>query len=135
RRADRAWRDRYGARTASWRPPDTRGWILSAATLGTRVSRVKPTGRPRKQPNGRPPRGARQMTLHERTLNRPPRLPRTAALVARVGLALTLAGALSLLLSGVGARWDWWDYRTGFLLLRWTLYAGLVVIVVALTGL
>ena len=75
------------------------------------------------------------MTLHERTLNRPPRLPRTAALVARVGLALTLAGALSLLLSGVGTRWDWWDYRTGFLLLRWTLYAGLVVIVVALTGL
>ena len=75
------------------------------------------------------------MTLHERTLNRPPRLPRTAALVARVGLALTLAGALSLLLSGVGTRWDWWDYRTGFLLLRWTLYAGLVVIGVALTGL
>ena len=48
---------------------------------------------------------------------------------------LTVAGALALLLSGVGTRWDWWDYRTGFLVLRWTLYAGLIVIVVALAGL
>lgn len=62
-------------------------------------------------------------------------LPRAAALIARVGLVLTVAGALSLLLSGVGTRWDWWNYRTGFLILRWTLYAGLVIIVVVLAGL
>ena len=48
---------------------------------------------------------------------------------------LTALGALSLLLSGVGSRWDWWDFRTGFVLFRWTLYAGLVAVVVALAGL
>ena len=62
-------------------------------------------------------------------------LPGAASVTARVGLVLTVAGALALLLSGVGTRWDWWDYRTGFLVLRWTLYAGLGVIVVALAGL
>ena len=62
-------------------------------------------------------------------------LARTASLTARVGLALTVVGALSLLLSGVGTRWDWWDYRTGFLILRWTLYGGVAIIVVAVAGL
>lgn len=62
-------------------------------------------------------------------------LARAASLTARVGLALTVVGALSLLLSGVGTRWDWWDYRTGFLILRWTLYGGVAIIVVAVAGL
>jgi uncharacterized protein (DUF1499 family) len=75
------------------------------------------------------------MTLQDQTLDRPTRLPRAAALTANAGLALTVAGSLALLLSGVGTRWDWWDYRTGFLILRWTLYGGLAVIVVALAGL
>jgi uncharacterized protein (DUF1499 family) len=35
----------------------------------------------------------------------------------------------------VGTRWDWWDYRTGFLILRWTLYGGVAIIVVAVAGL
>ena len=75
------------------------------------------------------------MTLHDQTPDRPTRLPRAAALTAHAGLVLTVAGSLALLLSGVGTRWDWWDYRTGFLILRWTLYGGLAVIVVALAGL
>jgi uncharacterized protein (DUF1499 family) len=75
------------------------------------------------------------MTRHDQTLDRPTRLPRLASLTARAGLALTMAGSLALLLSGVGTRWDWWDYRTGFLVLRWTLYGGLAIIVVALAGL
>ena len=62
-------------------------------------------------------------------------LPRAASVTARIGLVLTVVGALALLLSGVGTRWDWWDFRTGFLVLRWTLYGGLAVIVVALAGL
>jgi uncharacterized protein (DUF1499 family) len=65
----------------------------------------------------------------------PVMLARAASLTARVGLALTVVGALSLLLSGVGTRWDWWDYRTGFLVLRWTLYGGVAIIVVAVAGL
>ncbi|MEX2223625.1 MAG: DUF1499 domain-containing protein [Candidatus Rokuibacteriota bacterium] len=63
------------------------------------------------------------------------RLKRIAQIVARAGLALTALGALMLVLSGVGSRWDWWDFRTGFLIFRWTLYGGLVAIVVALAGL
>jgi uncharacterized protein (DUF1499 family) len=62
-------------------------------------------------------------------------LPRAASLVARAGLALTALGALSLLLSGMGSRWDWWDFRIGFVIFRATLYGGLLVIVVVLAGL
>ena len=63
------------------------------------------------------------------------RLSRAASITARAGLALTLLGALSLLLSGAGSRWDWWDFRTGFVIFRWTLYSGLGAVVVALAGL
>ncbi len=63
------------------------------------------------------------------------RLARAASLTARVGLLLTLLGALSLLLSGAGSRWDWWDFRTGFVIFRGTLYGGLVAVVVSLAGL
>ena len=65
----------------------------------------------------------------------PARLPRAASLVTRAGLVLTVLGALSLLLSGLGSRWDWWDFRTGFVIFRFTLYGGLLVIVVVLAGL
>ncbi|HET8532766.1 MAG TPA: DUF1499 domain-containing protein [Methylomirabilota bacterium] len=76
------------------------------------------------------------MTIHDQTQDRASsRLTRLASLTARAGLALTVVGSLALLISGVGSRWDWWDYRTGFLVLRWTLYGGLAVIVVALAGL
>lgn len=63
------------------------------------------------------------------------RFARVASLVVHVGLALTVLGALALLLSGLGSRWDWWDFRTGFVIFRFTLYAGLLVIVVVLIGL
>ena len=63
------------------------------------------------------------------------RLARAASITARAGLLLTLLGALSLLLSGAGSRWDWWDFRTGFAIFRWTLYGGLGALVVALAGL
>jgi uncharacterized protein (DUF1499 family) len=75
------------------------------------------------------------MTLHDQTLDRPTRLPRAAALTAHAGLVLTVAGSLALLLSGVGTRWDWWDFRTGFAIFRWTLYGGLGAVVVSLAGL
>ena len=81
---------------------------MSAATLGTPPARVK---RVRS------------------------RLARAASITARVGLLLTLLGALSLLLSGAGSRWDWWDFRTGFAIFRWTLYGGLGAVVVSLAGL
>jgi hypothetical protein len=63
------------------------------------------------------------------------RLAPAASITARAGLLLTLLGALSLLLSGAGSRWDWWDFRTGFAIFRWTLYGGLGAVIVALGGL
>jgi uncharacterized protein (DUF1499 family) len=79
------------------------------------------------------------LTIHDqtidRTTDRPPRLDRIARIVARAGFTLTALGTLSLVLSGVGSRWDWWDFRTGFVIFRWTLYGGLVAVVVALAGL
>ena len=75
------------------------------------------------------------MTLHDQTTDRPPRLNRMARIVARAGFMLTALGTLGLVLSGVGSRWDWWDFRTGFVIFRWTLYGGLVAGVVALAGL
>ena len=63
------------------------------------------------------------------------RLPRIASLVTRAGLALTVLGALALLLAAMGSRWDWWTFRTGFTILRATLVAGLLVILVVLAGL
>jgi hypothetical protein len=63
------------------------------------------------------------------------RLARAASITARAGLLLTLLGALWLLLSGAGSRWDWWDFRTGFAIFRWTLYGGLGAVIVALGGL
>src|SRR5258706_4783268 len=73
-------------------------WVMSAATLGT------------------PPAGVKRVTS---------RLARAASVTARIGLLLTVLGAVSLLLSGAGSRWDWWDFRTGFAIFRWTLYGGL----------
>lgn len=75
------------------------------------------------------------MTFHDQPSDRRTRLNRVASVVARAALALTALGALTLVLSGVGSRWDWWDFRTGFLIFRWTLYGGLGAIVVALAGL
>ncbi|HEY7436072.1 MAG TPA: DUF1499 domain-containing protein [Methylomirabilota bacterium] len=64
-----------------------------------------------------------------------PRLPRVAQLVAGAGLALAVLAPLTLALSAVGSRGDWWDFRTGFLLFRWALYGGLAAAVVSLAGL
>jgi uncharacterized protein (DUF1499 family) len=63
------------------------------------------------------------------------RLPRIASIVARTGLALAVLGVLTLVLAAVGSRWDWWDFRTGFVIFRATLLGGLAVTVLALAGL
>jgi uncharacterized protein (DUF1499 family) len=42
------------------------------------------------------------------------------------GLAISAAGLIAAALSGPGYRWGWWDFRTGFSLLRWAAYLGAV---------
>lgn len=55
----------------------------------------------------------------------------------RSRLALTVAflaglAAAAALLSSFGTRWDWWHFRTGFMILRWAAIGGLVVAALAI---
>jgi uncharacterized protein (DUF1499 family) len=53
------------------------------------------------------------------------------------GLVLVVAGALTAALAGLGHRWDWWHFSTGFSLLRWGIYAsgaGVAASLAALAG-
>jgi uncharacterized protein (DUF1499 family) len=50
-------------------------------------------------------------------------------------LAAALAAVVLLLVSGLGNRFGWWPYRTGFDLLRWASYVGLAAAAVAIVAL
>jgi uncharacterized protein (DUF1499 family) len=64
----------------------------------------------------------------------PVRPPLHAPLTLRFGV-LTVAGAVTVLaLAGLGSRWGWWPFRTGFTLLRWAGYAALAGAALALIG-
>lgn len=52
--------------------------------------------------------------------------------IAGVVVALAIIAALAAVLSGFASRWGWWDFRTGFTLLRWSIYAAIAMGVVAL---
>ena len=45
--------------------------------------------------------------------------------IAPLGLAVALISALAALLSGLGHRWEWWDYRFGFTVLKWAAWGGI----------
>jgi uncharacterized protein (DUF1499 family) len=59
---------------------------------------------------------------------------RLADRIAPAGLALAIGAGLSAALSGLGARWGWWHFTIGFMLLRWTAVVGLLAAVVSLAG-
>jgi uncharacterized protein (DUF1499 family) len=54
--------------------------------------------------------------------------------IAPAGLALALFAGLSAALSGLGTRWGWWYFTTGFMILRWSAVAGLISAIVSLMG-
>jgi uncharacterized protein (DUF1499 family) len=75
----------------------------------------------RRQGDGEPRRRRRDMIV---------------GLLLAVGLVLAVAGAMTAALAGLGHRWDWWHFSTGFAVLRWGIYAGIGgVAVSALAGL
>lgn len=51
---------------------------------------------------------------------------------ARIPLLLAILACVLLLASGPGSRLDWWEFRTGFVLMRWAVYLGLGAAVLAL---
>ncbi len=56
-------------------------------------------------------------------------------IVARLLFALAIVAALTVAVSGFGARFGVWDFRMGFAVLRWSAYAGIAVAVLAVVGL
>lgn len=59
-------------------------------------------------------------------------MTRKKSFVARLGFFLALASALAGLLSGAGSRWGLWDFHTGFTVLLWAAYGGLIAAIVSL---
>jgi len=51
-----------------------------------------------------------------------------------VAIAAVVLAALAAL-SGLGVRWDWWSFRTGLTLFRWTAWGGVAVAAVSLSAL
>ncbi|MEE9286488.1 MAG: DUF1499 domain-containing protein [Gammaproteobacteria bacterium] len=50
---------------------------------------------------------------------------RAITILAWAGLFISLIGALTAIVSGFGHKWGWWDFRTGFSILRWAAYGAL----------
>jgi uncharacterized protein (DUF1499 family) len=59
---------------------------------------------------------------------------RTVSIIALSGLGLAVLTALAVALAGLGSRWGWWHFRTGFEILKWGGYAGLIAAAVSLVG-
>ena len=55
--------------------------------------------------------------------------------VALIGLILGLIALLMLFVTGPGARFGWWHFRTSFTLMRYAAYAGVAAALVSLIGL
>lgn len=51
-----------------------------------------------------------------------------------VGAAAVLLAIVAMALAGLGSRWGWWTFRTGFSILRWGGYAALLGAALTLLG-
>ena len=60
---------------------------------------------------------------------------RTAVAIANLGLALAIVAGLALLLAGLGHRFGWWSFGTGFEVLRWATFGGIAAAVISAAGL
>ncbi|HXW68327.1 MAG TPA: hypothetical protein VEJ88_01865, partial [Dissulfurispiraceae bacterium] len=57
------------------------------------------------------------------------------SLIAIAGFFIALTAGLAALISGPGANYGLWNYRTGISVLRWAAYGGLVAAALSLIGL
>ncbi|MBI4765258.1 MAG: DUF1499 domain-containing protein [Deltaproteobacteria bacterium] len=56
------------------------------------------------------------------------------SLLAIWGFLLAVAAGLAAVTAGVGSYWGWWTFRTGFVILRWAAYGGILALVISLAG-
>lgn len=59
---------------------------------------------------------------------------RRAPLAFRAGAAVVVLAVVTIALAGLGSRWGWWTFRTGFSLLRWGGYAALAGAALTVVG-
>jgi uncharacterized protein (DUF1499 family) len=65
-------------------------------------------------------------------------VPRFASLSPRnsplawTGLVVSIISALMLVLAGAGTRWGWWHVRSGFGIMRWGAYVGILALVICI---
>lgn len=52
--------------------------------------------------------------------------------LSRIPVLLAILALILLIASGPGSRFGWWEFRTGFSMMRWTVYLGLGASVLAL---
>src|SRR5512141_77021 len=60
-----------------------------------------------------------------------PRKNQLGAVTAGAGFGIAFVAAIAALLAGLGTRWGWWDYVSGFLILRFAVWGGLAAAVVS----
>lgn len=56
------------------------------------------------------------------------------SLVAILGFALAVVSVCAAVLSGLGYQLGWWHFRTGFVILKWAAYGGIVSAAVSIIG-
>ncbi len=56
-------------------------------------------------------------------------------LIANIGLGIAIASVLAGILSGQGTRFEFWNFRIGLLILKWSAYGGIVALAVSVAGL
>ncbi len=75
------------------------------------------------------------MNTQQETLKHTYTAPITAAdTVAWAGLVLAVLAGIAAALAGLGSRWGWWYFMTGFRILQGAAIAGIVAAVVSLIG-
>lgn len=51
-----------------------------------------------------------------------------------IGLVLVLTALIAAIFSGLGHRWGWWSFGSGFAILKWAVYAAAVALIIAVLG-
>ena len=74
------------------------------------------------------------MTMTTASISGSDRGARIATALAWTGAGLALACGLAELLAGLGYRWDWWHFRTGIQIMRWSATTDLAAVVLALAA-